>query len=116
MGTRGASAVFADRVNTPDETYTTYRVTLEVRDKLIGGVPKDPDTIAKWIQARMEVQDRALIELVEEASADMLATYMERNGELARKLMDAYGKLRTDPCCTAGPTTACSVSGPAVTG
>jgi C4-dicarboxylate-binding protein DctP len=49
-----------------------------------------PDQVAEW---------RA-------CSADMLAAYMERNGELARKLMDAYGKLRTDPCCTAGPSTA----------
>jgi C4-dicarboxylate-binding protein DctP len=49
-----------------------------------------PDQVAEW---------RA-------CSADMLAVYMERNGELARKLMDAYGKLRTDPCCTAGPSTA----------
>jgi C4-dicarboxylate-binding protein DctP len=49
-----------------------------------------PDQVAEW---------RA-------CSADMLAAYMERNGELARKLMDAYGKLRTDPCCTAGPSNA----------
>jgi hypothetical protein len=49
-----------------------------------------PDQVAEW---------RA-------CSADMLATYMERNGELARKLMKAYGKLRTDPCCTAAPSTA----------
>ena len=39
-------------------------------------------------------------------SADMLDGYMARSGELARKLMDAYGKLRTDPCCTAGPSNA----------
>jgi C4-dicarboxylate-binding protein DctP len=49
-----------------------------------------PDQVAEW---------RA-------CSAVMLDEYMERNGELARKLMDAYGKLRTDPCCTAGPSTA----------
>src|SRR5262245_4388926 len=49
-----------------------------------------PDQVAEW---------RA-------CSADMLDEYMERSGELARKLMDAYGKLRTDPCCNAGPSTA----------
>jgi C4-dicarboxylate-binding protein DctP len=49
-----------------------------------------PDQVAEW---------RA-------CSADMLDEYMERSGELARKLMDAYGKLRTDPCCTGGPSTA----------
>jgi TRAP-type C4-dicarboxylate transport system substrate-binding protein len=36
-------------------------------------------------------------------SAGMLAEYMEKNGELARRLMAAYAKLRTNPCCTAGP-------------
>jgi C4-dicarboxylate-binding protein DctP len=48
-----------------------------------------PDQVAEW---------RA-------CSAEMLDAYMERSGELARKLMDAYAKLRTDPCCTAGPNT-----------
>ena len=49
-----------------------------------------PDQVAEW---------RA-------CSAEMLDEYMERGGELARKLMYAYGKLRTDPCCNAGPSTA----------
>jgi C4-dicarboxylate-binding protein DctP len=44
-----------------------------------------PDQVADW---------RA-------CSAGMLADFMERNGELARRLMTAYGKLRTDPCCSA---------------
>ena len=48
-----------------------------------------PDQVAEW---------RA-------CSADMLAKYMEGNGELAHELMAAYAKLRTDPCCTAGPST-----------
>lgn len=33
----------------------------------------------------------------------LLAEHMERNGELARRLMAAYAKLRTNPCCTARP-------------
>jgi TRAP-type C4-dicarboxylate transport system substrate-binding protein len=36
-------------------------------------------------------------------SAGMLADYMDKNGEGARKLMAAYRKLRTDPCCAAMP-------------
>jgi C4-dicarboxylate-binding protein DctP len=48
-----------------------------------------PDQVAEW---------RA-------CSAGMLAAYMDKNGDRARKLMDAYGRLRTDPCCTAGPST-----------
>jgi TRAP-type C4-dicarboxylate transport system substrate-binding protein len=49
-----------------------------------------PDQVAEW---------RA-------CSAGMLAGYMEKNGERARQLMDAYGRLRTDPCCSAGPSSA----------
>jgi C4-dicarboxylate-binding protein DctP len=36
-------------------------------------------------------------------SAGMLADFMERNGEAADKLMAAYSKLRTDPCCSSMP-------------
>jgi C4-dicarboxylate-binding protein DctP len=49
-----------------------------------------PDQVAEW---------RA-------CSADMVADYMAKNGELARRLMAAYSKLRTDPCCSQGPSEA----------
>ena len=51
-------------------------------------VQLSPDNVADW---------RA-------CSAEMVTDYMDRNGELARRLMAAYSKLRTDPCCTAGPS------------
>jgi C4-dicarboxylate-binding protein DctP len=39
-------------------------------------------------------------------SAGLLHDYMEGGGELARKLMRAYGRLRMDPCCnSASPGT-----------
>jgi C4-dicarboxylate-binding protein DctP len=47
----------------------------------------NPDDVAEW---------RA-------CSAGLLHDYMEGGGDLARRLMGAYGKLRTDPCCSAGP-------------
>ena len=43
-------------------------------------------------------------------SASVVEGYIFNNTELARQLMAAYGKLRTDPCCTAGPSTAGSFS------
>jgi C4-dicarboxylate-binding protein DctP len=46
-----------------------------------------PDQVAEW---------RA-------CSAEMLETYLNEGGELVRKLMAAYGKLRAEPCCSAGP-------------
>jgi C4-dicarboxylate-binding protein DctP len=47
-----------------------------------------PDQVAEW---------RA-------CSADVLADYMAQNAELAHRLMAAYGRLRTDPCCSTGPS------------
>lgn len=38
-------------------------------------------------------------------SASLVEDYIQNNADLARQLMSAYGKLRTDPCCTAGPST-----------
>lgn len=46
-----------------------------------------PDEVAEW---------RA-------CSAGIVEDYMTIAGELGRRLMGAYGKLRTDPCCTSGP-------------
>jgi C4-dicarboxylate-binding protein DctP len=36
-------------------------------------------------------------------SAKLLDDYMSEAGELAARLMAAYGRLRTQPCCSAGP-------------
>jgi C4-dicarboxylate-binding protein DctP len=38
-------------------------------------------------------------------SAPILEDYIQNNADLARQLMAAYGRLRTDPCCSAGPRT-----------
>jgi len=46
-----------------------------------------PDHVAEWRACGSEIIDN----------------YMSNGGELTRHLMDAYGRLRTEPCCTAGP-------------
>lgn len=46
-----------------------------------------PDEVAEW---------RA-------CSAPVLEDYMSLTGVLSERLMAAYGKLRTDPCCSSGP-------------
>jgi C4-dicarboxylate-binding protein DctP len=48
-----------------------------------------PDQVAEW---------RA-------CSSDVLLDYMNRNGAVAAELMAAYARLRTDSCCSAGPST-----------
>jgi C4-dicarboxylate-binding protein DctP len=39
-------------------------------------------------------------------SASIVEEYMLSSSDLARQLLAAYGRLRTEPCCTAGPSTA----------
>ena len=36
-------------------------------------------------------------------SSDILVGYMDTAAELGSRLMSAYGRLRTAPCCSAGP-------------
>jgi C4-dicarboxylate-binding protein DctP len=59
------------------------------RDKGMAVHELTPDQVADW---------RA-------CSAGIVENYIHNNAELARQLMAAYGKLRTDPCCSAGPAT-----------
>jgi C4-dicarboxylate-binding protein DctP len=47
-----------------------------------------PDQVADW---------RA-------CSAEVIDGYMGSHPEMARRLLDAYGKLRTDPCCSSTPS------------
>ena len=53
----------------------------------------------------MKVYDLTPNEVAEwrACSADIIDEYMSNAGETAHRLMAAYGKLRTDPCCTSGP-------------
>jgi len=57
------------------------------RDKQITVHELTPDEVADW---------RA-------CSAGMMEDFMNASGDLARRVMAAYGKLRTEPCCTSGP-------------
>lgn len=39
------------------QLFTTYRVTLQIEDKLMGGTPGDPKMIEGWIQSKVGVSD-----------------------------------------------------------
>ena len=81
-----ANDVFSDA---KDEAFTRYEVELVVRDKLIGGVPKDADTIKKWLESRLDLGERAVIELAEEAAEQM----SESGGRpSASELLDAVAR------------------------
>jgi C4-dicarboxylate-binding protein DctP len=53
----------------------------------------------------MKIHDLTPNEVAEwrACSAPMIDEYMNNTGETARRLMEAYGKLRTLPCCSSGP-------------
>ena len=63
---------------------TVYAVAREKGMKI---VELTPHQVAEW---------RA-------CSSDVLVQYMETSGEVGSRLMAAYGRLRTAPCCSAGP-------------
>lgn len=52
--------------------FVRYRAELQVRERLTGGVPKDPDTVKAWLKSRLEMEDRALIDLANETQAAMM--------------------------------------------
>ena len=56
-----------------------------------------PDQVAEW---------RA-------CSSDLVLGYMDSTADLGTRLMAAYGRLRTAPCCSAGPE---SGGRPSITG
>jgi C4-dicarboxylate-binding protein DctP len=53
----------------------------------------------------MKIHDLSPREVTEwrACSAGLLVDYMEKGGELSEALMRPYAKLRTHPCCSAGP-------------
>lgn len=54
-------------------SFTSYRCEMQMIDKLVGGIPKNPDTIKKWLECRLEVKDKALLDLARETAEQMRA-------------------------------------------
>ena len=63
------------------------------------GPPIDPFTSYTWKIGVGCVAPRA-------CSSDVLLNYMDATADLGSRLMAAYGRLRTAPCCSAGPASA----------
>jgi hypothetical protein len=58
--------------------YTVYRATIQVLDQIAGGVPSDPSVTKKWLEAKLELDETALDEL-------LAATIAERDAPLSAK-------------------------------
>lgn len=65
----GASAIFG----TPSP-FAKYRATLQVHGKLVGGIPKDPDTIKKWIESRIKSGEDLALQEVWNATVEAMGT------------------------------------------
>lgn len=69
----GASEVFGRT----DTRFALYEGEVRFRERIIGGIPKEPDQIRGWLKSRLELGDRELIELAEQ-------TYRELQGDEQR--------------------------------
>src|SRR3990167_8534943 len=65
---------------TETNLFTTYRCEIQMRGKLLGGIPKDPSVIEGWLRSKAGISDteedrqamlRTLIELGAEVTPDM---------------------------------------------
>jgi C4-dicarboxylate-binding protein DctP len=65
----------------------------------------EADAYRFLLENGMKVHDLTPYQVAEwrACSAPVLDAFMMDTGELAQQLMRAYGKLRTSPCCSAGP-------------
>ncbi len=66
---------------------TVYRVRLQVVDKMVGGVPSSPSVIKGWLKTRMELEDRALQELVDQTLGERFPDRQPSADELAEAIM-----------------------------
>jgi C4-dicarboxylate-binding protein DctP len=83
-------------------TESARKVEQELRDE-IARLEEDGYRFAR--EHGMKVYDLAPHQVAEwrACSAPVVDAFMMDGGELALQLMRAYGKLRTAPCCSAGP-------------
>lgn len=67
-----ASNIFGPALKAAGRTpFARYQADIQIVDKMIGGIPKDPDTIKAWLASRLAVEDRILVEMAETVAAQM---------------------------------------------
>jgi hypothetical protein len=84
-----------------DDEFTRYRVELQVSDKLIGGIPKDADTIRKWIESRIAQGadlslQQVVNETVEEMTTDAAPEFSDVLDEVTQKMEGGNGFKTVD--------------------
>lgn len=84
----GAVNVFKDMGIKADSQVTTYKVSLKIRNLLVGGVPANESVIRGWLRTRLEMDDQALEELVKETLAERGVETFESTDEALDALME----------------------------
>lgn len=88
-----------------DNLFTTYDVELTFRDKLLGGVPKDPEIIEGWLRAKAGIEDteeirrallRTLVELGAEVRPDMSYEELREASKSLAAIRQTNGFKRDD--------------------
>jgi hypothetical protein len=59
--------------------YNKYLVTIRVRDRVLGGVPKNPDKLNEWVRSRMQIKEPD--EESERATREVMETLNEPTEE-----------------------------------
>ncbi|MGW5259639.1 hypothetical protein ACWEQG_01610 [Microbispora sp. NPDC004025] len=67
----------------------SYRVRLQILDKIIGGVPSSPSVIKGWLKSRLDLGDRDLQELAEQTLAQRFPDRQPTADALAEALMES---------------------------
>jgi hypothetical protein len=70
-----------------DSHVTTYQVSIQVLDKIVGGVPSSESVIKGWLKTRLQLGDRALQELTQKTLAERFPDRQPSADELAEALM-----------------------------
>lgn len=85
-----------DNIPETQDLYTAYKVDLQFRDKIVGGIPLDPKIVQNWLASRMGDDDRndlkiRLIQTLQERGVPIEA---EMSFEEIIKLAEEFAETR----------------------
>jgi TRAP-type C4-dicarboxylate transport system substrate-binding protein len=83
-------------------TEAVKRLELKIRER---AAESECTLYATAREKGMKIVDLAPHQVAEwrACSSDVLVQYMDTSADVGSRLMAAYGRLRTAPCCSAGP-------------
>jgi C4-dicarboxylate-binding protein DctP len=89
----------------PDHQRILQEAAAEAQDAILADLRRrETDGYALAAKNGIKIHEVTPDEVAEwrVCSAPVLEAFMSKSGELGQRLMEAYGRLRTQPCCSAG--------------